>query len=86
MSRIAAIEGQKIIIKYLRDRMKEKRITRDILSKELQVSKVTITRWFKGDSPMPLLMYLHICGILELRPYLIPREFDENKMQRIFFN
>lgn len=78
--------GQDLILSYLKNRMKEKKVTQNKLSEILQVSVTTLIRYFKKETQMPLGVYLEICGALELRPYLIPAEDDQNEMQRIFFN
>lgn len=78
--------GLDMILTYLKKRMKEKKITQKRLAEILQVSIPTLHRYFKKETPMPLGVYLEICGALELRPYLIPSELDANKMDRIFFN
>lgn len=78
--------GQDLILSYLKNRMKEKKVTQNKLSEILQVSVTTLIRYFKKETQMPLVVYLEICGALELRPYLIPAEDDQNEMQRIFFN
>jgi len=82
----AVQEGQKLIFKFLKSRMKEKKITQKALAIKLELSEGTLVRYFKLETPMPLAVYLEICGILELRPYLIPAEDDQNRMERVFFN
>jgi transcriptional regulator with XRE-family HTH domain len=78
--------GQEIILKYLKNRMKEKKITQEEISKILEIGRTTVIRYFKMETKMPLDIYLQICGILELRPYLIPKEIDNTQMHRTFFN
>jgi len=78
--------GQDLILTYLKDRMKDQKVSREKLSEILQVGETTIWRYFTKKTPMPLGIYLEICGALELRPYLIPSENDNNEMQRMFFN
>lgn len=82
----ASSAGQEIIFKYIKSRMKEKKVTQNQLAEILQVGVTTLIRYFKQETPMPLGIYLEICGVLELRPYLIPKEVDSNKTDRIFFN
>lgn len=82
----ASIEGQKIIFKFIKDRMKEKKLTQNKLAEILNVSVVTLIRYFKLETPMPLNIYLEICGSLNLRPYLITTESDNNEMMRLYFN
>lgn len=78
--------GQDMILTYLKKRMKEKRVTQNKLAEILQVSVTTLIRYFKKETPMPLGVYLEICGALNLRPYLIPSENDNTEMHRMFFN
>lgn len=78
--------GQDLILAYLKKRMKEKKVSQDKLAEILQTSVTTLWRYFKKETPMPLGVYLEICGALELRPYLIPSENDNTEMQRMFFN
>lgn len=78
--------GQDLILSYLKKRMKENKITQNRLAEILQISVTTLIRYFKKETSMPLGIYLEICGALELRPYLIPKENDTTEMHRIFFN
>ena len=78
--------GQDLILTYLRNRMKEKKVTQNKLAEILQVSVTTLIRYFKQETQMPLGVYLEICGALELRPYLTPSESDNTEMQRMVFN
>jgi len=78
--------GQDLILTYLKDRMKDQKVSREKLAEILQVGETTIWRYFTKKTPMPLGVYLEICGALNLRPYLIPVEDDNTKMERIFFN
>lgn len=82
----AANEGQRMIFKFIKERMKEKKITQNELAEIVGVGVTTIIRYFKLETPMPLAVYLEICGALELRPYLIPAESDNNEMMRMYFN
>ena len=76
--------GQDLILTYLKDRMKEKKLTQNKLAEILQIGVTTLYRYFKKDTPMPLGVYLEICGALDLRPYLIPSERDNTVMQKMF--
>lgn len=82
----AASSGQDIIFKYIKARMKENKITQKQLAKVLEIGETTLIRYFKQTTPMPLGVYLEICGALKLRPYLIPSEDDSTEMNRLFFN
>jgi len=78
--------GQEMILTYLKNRMKEQKVTQQEVADTLEVGRTTVVRWFKMATPMPLGSYLEICGLLKLRPYLIPAEDDNTEMQRVFFN
>jgi len=78
--------GQDLILGYLKNRMKQKKITQNKLADTLGIGVTTLYRYFKKETPMPLAVYLEICGALELRPYLIPSENDNTEMRRLFFN
>jgi transcriptional regulator with XRE-family HTH domain len=82
----AANEGQKMIFKFIKERMKEKKITQNQLAEIVEIGVTTMIRYFKLETPMPLGIYLEICEALELRPYLIPAENDNNEMMRMYFN
>lgn len=84
--KIAANQGQDIILTYLKKRMKEKKISQKKLAEILDISVTSLWRIFKGESSMDLVIYLQICGALQLRPYIIPAEDDNTEMQRLFFN
>jgi transcriptional regulator with XRE-family HTH domain len=78
--------GQEMILTYLKNRMKEHKITQEEVADTLEVGRTTVIRWFKMETPMPLGSYLEICGLLKLRPYLIPAKDDNTEMKRVFFN
>ena len=78
--------GQQLIMSYLKKRMKEKKVTIRKLVVILEVSEPTLIGYFKIKTPMPLGVYLEICGALDLRPYLIPSESDNTEMIRMFFS
>ena len=78
--------GQQLIMSYLKKRMKEKRLTIRKLVIILGVSEPTLIGYFKLKTPMPLGVYLEICGALDLRTYLIPSESDNTEMIRMFFS
>ena len=77
--------GQGLIMSYLKKRMKEKKVTIRKLVVILEVSEPTLIGYFKLKTPMPLGVYLELCGALELRPYIIPSEYDTTEMKRVFF-
>ena len=78
--------GKQLIFDFIKERMQEKKITQLKLSKLIEINESTLIRNFKGETEMLLTTYLKICGSLELRPYLIPSEIDENELKRLFFN
>ncbi len=78
--------GQEMILTYLKERMKEQKVTQEQLAATLNTSVTTLWRYFNMKVQMPLGVYLEICGALKLRPYLIPAESDTNEMHRVFFN
>jgi len=82
----ASKAGQQLIFKFIKERMKEKGVTQNELAEIVGVGVTTLIRYFKQETPMPLGIYLEICGALELRPYLIPAEADTNEMMRMYFN
>ncbi len=78
--------GSDIIFKFIKERMKEKKITQKRLSELIGVNESTLIRNFKRETEMLLSTYLKICGALELHPYLVPKEMDRTEFERIFFN
>jgi transcriptional regulator with XRE-family HTH domain len=78
--------GKQLIFDFIKDRMQEKKITQLKLSELIEINESTLIRNFKGETEMLLTTYLKICGALDLRPYLIPSEIDENEFKRLFFN
>jgi transcriptional regulator with XRE-family HTH domain len=77
--------GKQLIFDFIKERMQEKKITQLRLSELIEINESTLIRNFKGETEMLLTTYLKICGALELRPYLIPSEIDENELKRLFF-
>ena len=78
--------GKQLIFDFIKDRMKEKKITQLKLSELIEINESTLIRNLKGETEMLLSSYLKICGALELTPYIIPSEIDENEFKRLFFN
>jgi len=78
--------GKQLIFDFIKERMKDKKITQLRLSELIEINESTLIRNLKGETEMLLTTYLKICGALELRPYLIPSEIDENEFKRLFFN
>ena len=78
--------GKQLIFDFIKERMKEKKITQLKLSELIEINESTLIRNLKGENEMLLTTYLKICEALELRPYIIPSEIDENEFKRLFFN
>jgi transcriptional regulator with XRE-family HTH domain len=78
--------GKQLIFDFIEERMKDKKITQLRLSELIEINESTLIRNLKGETEMLLTTYLKICGALELRPYIIPSEIDENEFKRLFFN
>ena len=78
--------GKQLIFNFIKERMQEKKITQLRLSELIEINESTLIRNLKGETEMLLTTYLKICGALELRPYIIPSEIDENEFKRLFFN
>jgi len=78
--------GKQLIFDFIKERMKNKKITQLRLSELIEINESTLIRNLKGETEMLLTTYLKICGALELRPYIIPSEIDENEFKRLFFN
>jgi len=78
--------GKQLIFDFIKERMKDKKITQLRLSELIEINESTLIRNLKGETEMLLTTYLKICGALELRPYIIPSEIDENEFKKLFFN
>lgn len=66
--------------------MKELGISQLKLSELIEVNESTLIRNFKKETEMSLATYFKICGVLKLRPYLVPAELDDTEMNRVNFN
>lgn len=82
----SANTGRQLIIKFIKERRKEKNISQEKLGELIDVDKSTIFRYEKCEIDIPLLNLLKICGALELRPFFIPAEIDNTEFERKFFN
>jgi len=82
----AAKESQKITIKYWQECLDEDGHTRYWLAKKSGVSQSMLSDYWSGKVDMSLINYYRICGALELRPYLIPKELDDNDITNVSFN
>lgn len=77
---------KEIIFEYIKKRMVEKKINQNELAKIIGVNKSTLVRNFKGHKEMLLITYLKICSVLDLIPYLEPKELKEDKCNSINFD
>lgn len=78
--------GKKLIFKFIKERMEEKKISEFELANMIGVPRSTLNRNFKGETEMAFSTVLKICGALELRPFFIPSEIDKTEFQRVFFS
>lgn len=83
---MAANEGEKLIRKFIGERMDELGITRYQLQQLTEINRSTIGRWLDGETSISFNNYLKILGALEVRPYLVPAEDDNSEMIRVYFN
>jgi len=83
----AAAYGFDLQIEFIKERMKEKKITQKELAKKIGVNQSTLVRNFKKETEMYHTTFLKICGALEINPFLIPKELNKDEIwKRIFFN
>jgi transcriptional regulator with XRE-family HTH domain len=82
----AAKESQKITIKYWQDCLNEAGHSRYWLANKSGLSQSLLSDYWTGKVDMSLINYYRICGALELRPYLIPKELDKNNIRNVDFN
>lgn len=75
-----------IIFNFIKKRMKEKGISQYKLAEMIGINESTLIRNFKKDTEMSLPTFLKICGALDVRPYLVGKESDNNKFEHLFFN
>ncbi len=78
--------GKQIIIKFIAERMDEKKISRGKLAELIGIERSTLNRNLDNETEISLSTILKICGALELRPFFIPAELDKTEFQRMFFN
>ncbi len=82
----AANEAEKMILKFIEDRMVELTIDEKLLSKIIKVQETDINDYLNGRKTIPLNIFLEVLGALKIRPYFVPAEADQTKMNRMFFN
>lgn len=75
-----------IIFNFIKKRMKEKGISQYKLAEMIGINESTLIRNFKKDTEMSLPTFLKICGALDVRPYLVNKELDDNELDYIHFN
>ena len=78
--------GKQMIFNFIKERMKEKKITQYKLAQLTGIPENTLSQNFNNLSEMSLSNFLKILGALELNPFLIPKEIDKSEYQRIFFS
>jgi len=78
--------GYNLVLKLFKDRMEELSITNYKLSKLTGISRSTIGDYFSKKNEMSFKNQLKICAALEINPYWIPKELDDNQMQYLNFN
>lgn len=78
--------GMDIMFSFIKKRMKDCKIPQYKLAQKIGISEATLIRNFSKDTEMSLRTYLKICGVLELNPYLIPKEIDKTKFIKMNFN
>lgn len=77
---MAAIEPEKMIRKYIENRMAEKGMTRYRLQQLTGLNRTTIARWLDGETSITMGNFLKILGALEIRLYFVPEEDDDNEI------
>ena len=82
----AANEGEKLTRQFIQRRMEEKGLNMHQIQKVTGVNETTVGRWLRGDTSISYNNFLKVCGALEIRPYFVPAEDDDNEMMRVFFN
>lgn len=82
----AAKIARKLIIDLFQNRLDQWEKTRYWLAKKSGIPEGTLSRYWNYESDMPLINLLRICGALEIRPYFILKELDENHIQNMDLN
>ena len=82
----AAVTGWNITRKFLLERRDDIGISHYEIAKRTGLPQSTVDRSLSGEVIPSVVIYYQILGALELNPYLIPKEIDRNKKNRIFFN
>lgn len=82
----ATIEGENGTRRFIQSRMEKKGISMYRLAQLTDLNRTTIARWLDGEMGISLANFLKILGALEIRPYLVPAENDENEIIRQYFN
>jgi DNA-binding Xre family transcriptional regulator len=82
----AAEMGFDLQITFFKERMKDLKISQKKLADLIEINESTLIRNFKKETEMSHLTFLKICGALEINPYLVPKEMNNDEFQRIHFN
>lgn len=82
----ASGEGQKMILSFIKQRMIDLKMDVKTLSDILNLNEKDVLDFLAMAEPIPLNIFLEMLGALKIRPYFIPAEADNTKMNRRFFN
>jgi hypothetical protein len=82
----AAKESQKITINYWQSILEDDNKSIGWLAKKSGISRSVLYDYWAGKVDMSLINYYRICGALELRPYLVPKDNDDNTIINMGFN
>jgi hypothetical protein len=82
----AAKAAHTFTIKYWQERLDEMGKSRYWLAQQSGVSEGSLHEYWNNKSNMSFENYCRINGALALRPYLVPAEKDENRMNGIDLN
>lgn len=66
--------GKQIILKFIKERMEDRKISEYQLANLTGINRSTLNRNFSGETEMTLPTILKICVALEIRPCFIPDE------------
>lgn len=85
MYKKSAEVAEKMQIQFVQNRMDELKITLNKLASITEIDQSELKDWFNNKG-IAHQKFLQICGALELRPYLIPAELDDNEIINQHFN
>ena len=73
-------------LNYIKDRLHDLDMNMKTLSEKTDIPYTTLYDNFKKKNKISLLNFFKICAALDLNPYLVPKEMDENDKDYIHFN